>query len=133
MLMAKKQFPCGHRGQGQYCHRCAQEQRFLIDKEHDQKAHEEWMALFASDPVNLRKLDNKQLIDKVRNIIKEIHNGVSYTHYKGKRMRYDRDVISVPVNRDYRLVFHVIEKKLQVHKLMSHEEYNVKKPGEKNQ
>jgi len=131
--MAKKRFPCGHQGQGQYCHRCAQVQSSLIKKEQEQKAHETWVALFDADPVNLRKLDNRQLIDKTRAIIKDIHSGTSYTHYKGKRMRYDRNVISVPVNRDYRLVFHVIDGKLHVHKLMSHEEYNVKKPGEKNQ
>ncbi|MBK1640592.1 hypothetical protein CKO12_01595 [Chromatium okenii] len=130
--MAKKRFPCGHQGQGQYCHRCAQEQNQTAKQEQTQIAHQEWLALFESDPVNLRRLDNKQLIDKARKIINDIHAGVSYTHYKGKRMRYNRDIISVPVNRDYRLVFHTLEGKIQVYKLMSHEEYNVKKPGEKN-
>lgn len=127
--MSRKLFPCGHKGKGKYCHRCEQEKKLLIEKKNAQKEHEEWESLFERDPVDLRPLEKKVLVDKARDIIEKIYNGVQYLVFKGKRLRYDRNVVSIPINRDYRLIFHDIDGVLHVHKLMKHEDYNVTKPG----
>lgn len=138
--MAKKQFPCGHVGKGQYCHRCAQEQDQQEHLEHQKQAHAElrkqqkmaWEELFDTDPVDLRILQNRKLVEKARDIIRDLAKGGAYTDYKGKRMNHDRTVISVPVNRDFRLIYHQTEQGLELISLMGHEEYNVRKPGARN-
>lgn len=130
--MARKTFSCGHKGKGQYCHRCAQESELheqQIARKNDQLA---WKNSFNNDPVDLRKLiSTKRLVDKARKIIADIHNGRPYVRYRGKRLKFDRHIISVPLNRDWRLIFYESGGKIRCRELMSHEEYNVSKPGER--
>ncbi len=44
-------------------------------------------------------------------------------------MRYNRNIISIPINRDFRLILRRTEQGIVVEQLVSHEKYNVKKPG----
>jgi len=127
--MAKKTFPCGHKGKGQYCHRCAQEARQQQTKQQEQAEQQRWQQQFDHDPINLRRLSKRSLVEKARAIIAAIAAGRSYTEFRGKRLNHDRSVISVPVNRSYRLIYHETDRGLDLQSLMSHEEYNVKKPG----
>jgi len=88
-----------------------------------------WNDLFDDDPVDLRFLGKPALIKKARYIIARIEAGAPYTEFRGKRMQYDRTVISVPLNHDFRMIYHQNKSRLQLVDLMGHEQYNVKKPG----
>lgn len=127
--MAKKTFSCGHKGKGQYCHRCEQEK---LEKDKTQFQKQQWNDLFNEDPIDLKVLVNHKLIEKARKIIKSIHQGDCYTLFKGKRMKYDRNIISVPVNNDFRLIYKDLSSGLILQALLSHEEYNSRKPGNKS-
>jgi hypothetical protein len=141
VIVSKKVFPCGHKGKGQYCHRCEQEQKELIQKQQEQAVQQQallyqkeeaqrWKALFDQDTIDLRALaSQKLLVEKARDIIAAIEAGQSYTDFKGKRMRFDRDVISVPLGYDWRLIFYPINGRYVCQELLSHEDYNVRKPG----
>ncbi len=127
--MATKTFPCGHKGKGQYCHRCAQDQKDR-DKVQDARAEKQaWKEQFKHDVIDLTGLPNRSLVEKARLIIAGIESGAPYTQYKGKRMNFDRNVISIPLNHDFRLLYQQTNVGLVLTSLMSHEEYNVTKPG----
>ncbi len=129
--MAIKIFPCGHKGKGQYCHRCEQEKR---DRDKVQEARAEkqaWQEQFKNDVIDLSILPNRRLVEKARQIIADINAGTPYTAFKGKRMNFDRNIISVPLNHDFRLLYQQTDTGLTLTSVMSHEDYNVKKPGER--
>ncbi len=125
----KKTFPCGHKGMGQFCHTCHNEKKVQISKEKERQEKYAWNALFSKDVVDLSKLPNRKLVLKARDILEKIASGWPYQQLKGKQLNHDRQILSIPVNQDYRLLF----KRRQQHwlpiKLLSHEEYNTKKPG----
>ncbi|HQC72553.1 MAG TPA: hypothetical protein PLE42_07520 [Candidatus Competibacteraceae bacterium] len=129
--MARKAFPCGHKGRGQYCHRCVQEQRKQQEQEQVLQERQAWNELFKQDPIDLKILPARSLVEKARAIIEQIAQGAMYTAFKGKRMNHDRTVISIPLSRDYRLIYHETSTGYVPVSLMTHEAYNVKKPGEK--
>jgi hypothetical protein len=118
----KRTFPCGHKGRGQYCHRCAQEQEA-------QSRKQAWKDTFAQDPIDLRCLPNRTQVEKARTLLAEIAQGRPYTDFRGKRLNHDRTLISVPLGLDYRLLFQDTGSGLLPLACLSHEAYNVKKPG----
>jgi len=124
----KKLFPCGHKGSGQYCHRCAQD-KAATDKAAAEKAEARaqkgaWEASFAADPVDLRCLPDRALVVKAREILAAIAAGDDYTRFHGKRLSLDRQVVSVPVGHRYRLLFRDEGGGLRPFACMSHESYN---------
>ncbi len=124
----KKKFPCGHVGQGQYCHRCESKKKpKLGEKSAEEKSA--WKALFDEDVVDLRALPNQSTVLKARKILGEIEDGVPYTNYLGKRLNHDRTIISVPLTRHYRILFRDEGGTLTPMEVLSHEDYNTKKPG----
>jgi hypothetical protein len=129
-MMSKKLFPCGHSGKGQYCHRCKQDESVRADLASLRQNRTDWKQLFLDDVVDLRPLTHKRLVTKARAILLGIRQGHTHREYQGKRLRYDRNIVSIPVNHDYRLLLHFEGKQLVPHKLMSHEEYNIRRPGE---
>ncbi|MGD1901071.1 MAG: hypothetical protein ACFB9N_02395 [Geitlerinemataceae cyanobacterium] len=128
----KKTFPCGHKGYGQICHRCAEEaklkERAQEVKAQKKQAKQVWKKTFESDPIDLTGL-MPNLVVKARNIIHSLHDGQDYRDFGGKRLNYDRQVISIPLNRDYRMICHDIDGKPTPKSVVSHEEYNRTKPG----
>ncbi|HAC65078.1 MAG TPA: hypothetical protein DCF68_16505 [Cyanothece sp. UBA12306] len=125
MSRRKKSFPCGHKGYGQVCHRCAQVQVAWEEKKREKNA---WEAKFAKDPIDLRTLP-KNVVLKARKILKELANQTDYRQFHGKRLRHDRFVISIPVTRHYRLICRDNGHFLTPEAVISHEDYNVCKPG----
>ena len=125
MSRRKKKFPCGHRGYGQICHRCAQKQ---ADWEEKRQQKNEWEASFALDPIDLRELP-KNVVIKARQIIHGLQSQKNYREFHGKRLRHDRFVISIPVTRNYRLLCRDCGNFLTPEAVISHEDYNVCKPG----
>jgi hypothetical protein len=125
MSRRKKKFSCGHKGYGQICHHCAQQQADLNKK----RQHKlEWEATFAEDPIDLRNLP-KNVVIKSRRIIRQLQRQSDYRQFHGKRLRHDRFVISIPVTRNYRLICRDCGNLLIPEAVISHEDYNVIKPG----
>jgi len=131
MPKRRKTFPCGHRGFGQICHRCEQEKKQSEQKDHEREQKrlekQEWKRTFDDDPIDLRSLTPK-LVIKARSIITGLDQGQDYREFGGKRLNYDRQVISIPLNRDYRMICHDIDGKPTPQGVVSHEEYNRTKP-----
>ncbi|XFA73697.1 hypothetical protein RYO59_001946 [Thermosynechococcaceae cyanobacterium Okahandja] len=131
MPRRRKQFPCGHQGYGQVCHRCAQAQAVKaqedILRERARLERQEWQATFAADVIELQGLP-KTIVLKARQVIAELMAGTDYRQFKGKRLNHDRSVISIPLSYDYRLICHDVGDRIEPRSVLSHEDYNVKKP-----
>jgi hypothetical protein len=140
-----KTFPCGHRGKGQFCHRCAalesegatqpaqppqpqsSEPEGAKSEERLDKA--QWEATFEDDPIDLHHLPTKQLVLRAREILEAVGRGAPWHQFNGKRLQHDRNVVSVPLGRRYRLLFRTDEGSPKPVKVLSHEAYNGTKPG----
>jgi hypothetical protein len=127
--MPKKTFPCGHKGNGQFCHTCKQLEASQQEKAQSKAEKLQWKASFAEDPIDLRVLPRKKLVLKARSILESVREGESFQQLNGKRMNYNRKIISIPIDNDYRILFKEEKSGLIPFDLLSHEEYNVKKPG----
>ena len=132
MPRRRKTFPCGHRGYGQVCHRCAQKQVVsqkvaqTLAQRRQQKI--EWQATFEEDPIDLRDLP-KHVVMKARMILEGLEGSQNYTEFGGKRLRHNRFIISIPITRHYRMICRDAGNDLVPQKVLSHEDYNVCKPG----
>lgn len=121
----RKTFQCGHKGYGQICHRCLQEEK----DEHEQKVKKQgWRDSFDGDLIDLHSLPNYVVL-KARNIMNSLQDCHNYREFGGKRLRHDRFVISIPVTRNYRMLCIDRNGTLQPKQVISHEKYNVTKPG----
>lgn len=118
-------FQCGHKGYGQICHRCLQEEVDLNEKR-EQKRN--WHESFAFDPIDLKSLP-QHVVLKARNIISGLQDRRNYREFGGKRLRHNRMVISIPVTRNYRMLCFEEDGILQPKEVLSHEDYNICKPG----
>lgn len=135
--MARKTFPCGHSGKGQYCHRCHQEQQQAAKKaqarateiEEHRADKQAWEATFEADPINLRVLQTRERVTKARDLLQRLAAGNAYTALGGKRWESDRSIVSIPIGWGYRLVLRDEGSKLRPLKVMTHEDYNNLKPG----
>ncbi len=125
MPRRKKQFPCGHKGYGQLCHQCAQKKAVLEQK---RQLKNEWESTFADDPIDLRDLPIHVVV-KARTVIAALQQHKNYTEFGGKRLRHDRFVISIPITRNYRMLCRDCGTILIPQAVLSHEDYNVRKPG----
>lgn len=96
-----------------------------IDKRQEKQA---WQASFADDPIDLTALP-KHVVIKARQIIEGLQNRRNYTEFGGKRLRHNRLIISIPITRHYRLLCRDCGNMLRPETVLSHEDYNVCKPG----
>lgn len=148
--MSRKQtFPCGHTGKGRFCHRCENERRDSgedkpkpkgeanggapareLDKtELDKIDKETWRESFEADPIPLRHLPSKGLVQRARLILDEIQRGAPWHQFNGKRLQHDRTIVSVPLGRRYRILFRTDDGAPRPVEVLSHEAYNATKPG----
>lgn len=126
----KKAFPCGHRGKGQYCHRCAQEKEREAQEQLVRSEKRRWRESFENDSVDLRKIQqDERLVRKARDIIRGIEDGRPIADFQGKRLNHDRRIISIPVGRNHRLMYRDTDHGPVAVELLTHEEYNARKPG----
>ncbi len=84
-----------------------------------------------TDQVDLTRLPNNKIADKARSILNAIEAGEPFQNFHGERLKFDRTIISVPVNRDYRLIYDQTDEGLIPRKVISHEDYNATKPCER--
>jgi hypothetical protein len=121
----RKTFQCGHKGFGQICHRCLQEE----SQDRTQRAKKQnWRDSFDGDSIDLSSLP-AYVVLKARNIMNGLQTCQNYREFHGKRLRHDRSVISIPVTRNYRMLCLDLDGTLQPKQVISHGEYNVTKPG----
>lgn len=124
----KKPFPCGHTGKGMYCHRCAQESRnrqtTRAQQDQARRQQQAWQQTFADDQIDLHILPQRQLVMQARTILAEIRASANYHQFKEKPLRYNRQIISIPLSYDYRLLFRKTKDGLIPLRCDSHETYN---------
>lgn len=122
----KKTFQCGHTGKGSFCHRCATERRVDLLKQAAtqelKSIQEEKRKAAAEAGVDLAGMP-KQVINKSLEIINGLKQGVPYTQYFGKRL-VRRDMISIPIGRDYRMLCRDEAGGVTPLEVLSHEAYN---------
>lgn len=96
----------------------------------DRKRQEKqaWKESFANDPIDLTELP-KNVVLKARWIITGLQKKRDYRQFRGKRLRHNRFIISIPVTRDYRLLCRDCGSILEPQAVISHQDYNVCKPG----
>lgn len=125
-------FPCGHKGYGQVCHRCKQQHSIAEQKNQAivEKRNKklEWEATFEQDIIDLKGLPDYVVV-KARAILAGLNDQKSYRDFGGKRLRHNRFIISIPVTRNYRMICQDSGSLLVPQKVISHEDYNVCKPG----
>ncbi|MEQ8963563.1 MAG: hypothetical protein RLP02_37595 [Coleofasciculus sp. C2-GNP5-27] len=126
MARRKKTFPCGHKGYGQTCHRCEQENKA---REAKKQQKQEWESTFDNDPIDLKDLPTHVVV-KARVIIAGLKEQKNYRDFGGKRLRHNRGIVSIPVTRNYRMICDDGGNSLVPRAVLSHEDYNVDKPGE---
>lgn len=125
MSRRRKTFPCGHKGYGQTCHRCEQAQKTQEEK---RQQKQEWESTFAEDPIDLKHLPSHVVV-KAREIIAGLESHKNYREFGGKRLRHNRCIVSIPVTRNYRMICQDCGSFLLPQAVLSHEDYNVGKPG----
>jgi hypothetical protein len=141
-MSRKKTFPCGHSGKGRFCHRCqaAKNEQERTESngtngkargtEDDSKADKEaWRETFEGDPIPLAHLPNRGLVMRARLILTEIDKGAPWHQFNGKRLQHDRNVVSIPLGRRYRILFRTDDGAPKPVEVLSHEAYNGTKPG----
>jgi hypothetical protein len=142
-MSRKKTFPCGHSGKGRFCHRCqaAKEEQATTsevngkasvrtDEDAEAKADKEaWRETFEADPIPLTHLPSKNLVIRARMILDEIGKGAPWHQFNGKRLQHDRNVVSIPLGRRYRILFRTDDGAPKPVEVLSHEAYNGTKPG----
>lgn len=89
----------------------------------------EWEASFEADPIELHHLPTPKLVLRAREILEAIGHGAPWHQFNGKRLNHDRNVISVPLGRRYRILFRTNDGSPQPVEVLSHEAYNGTKPG----
>lgn len=119
MSRRKKRFPCGHKGYGHWCHRCVQ---VKVAWEQKKQEKNDWKDKLDKDPIDLRTLP-RNVVLKARKILKDLTNRKNHREFHGKRLRYDRFVISIPVTEHYRLICRDQANLLVPEAAISHEEY----------
>jgi hypothetical protein len=89
----------------------------------------EWEASFETDPIELHHLPTPKLVLRAREILEALAHGAPWHQFNGKRLNHDRNIISVPLGRRYRILFRTDEGSPQPVEVLSHEAYNGTKPG----
>ena len=132
MAKRKRIFPCGHKGYGKACHRCTQElaaqQHYVEELPEKQTKKQRREESFARDIIDLRGLPD-HVVTKARAIIAALGENKNYRDFGGKRLRHNRLIVSIPVTRNYRMLCEDCGTFLIPQKVLSHEDYNVSKPG----
>lgn len=126
-------FPCGHRGLGQACHRCAQQERDVAEAHAAEQAlradRAAWAATFDADVIDLRPLQLRSRVLRAREILRRVAAGETVTELGGRRRQLDREMIVIKLGMGYRLLLREIDGALRPVACMTHEAYNALKPG----
>jgi hypothetical protein len=64
------------------------------------------------------------VLAKAQKLIQKIERGVSYTTFRGKRLSCNRNMISIPVGRKWRMLARDSPEGIQIFAVVSHATYN---------
>ena len=64
------------------------------------------------------------VLAKARKLIQKMERGVPYWTFRGKRLACNRNQISIPVGRKWRMLARDSPQGIQVYAVLSHETYN---------
>ena len=81
-------------------------------------------AFFSRRGIDVHNGPPPYILEKARRIVLQLERGVPYWQLRGKRLRKDRSIISIPVGPRWRLVASVEAGKPQLQELVSHSNYN---------
>ncbi len=84
-----------------------------------------------TNTLNLSAIPNQKVAAKAHDILQQLSHGSGHHQVRGKRMHYDRSVISVPVGYRYRLLLLHQSGCYTAIDVMSHERYNKTKTLQK--
>lgn len=120
MTKRRKIFDCGHAGFGSFCHEC---QRRLSEEAKHQAKREQRRALYVCDQVDLTGLP-EEIARKAQQVITSLQKGKFPNHVSAKRFNSDRNIVSIRLNRRYRMVCQEQAGHLTPMRVLSHEDYN---------
>ena len=128
--MSIKRFECGHRGKGQYCHRCRQEsidkQKQIDRKQAQQVEREKWKDSFSMDQIDLKSIEApRSIIEHARHIITDLSKGISPFQLGGKKLKQRKGWLRIPIGRAYRMLCRETINGYRPESLLTHEQYNI--------
>jgi hypothetical protein len=121
----KRTFSCGHTGKGQFCHACAAAEKSRQNTKFERdEARAKKQRAAEDDRVDLSIVSHLSAVQRqAREILRKVSAGEHPFSLNGKPLRSCcGQVISVPVGRQYRLLFD--GPTLEPLQLLSHETYN---------
>lgn len=118
----RKPFSCGHRGRGQYCHRCRQELdaiRFRTVRRGARQELAERLGVAAGE-------FPERILRRAAVITQQIQaDGLPAMRALGAKKILSADgILSVPIGRRYRLLFAVNDDVPRYLELLTHEQYD---------
>lgn len=66
----------------------------------------------------------EHVLRKARRLIGSLEDGTPYWKLRGKRMAYDRTVVSIPIGRSWRILARDVAGRIVAEQVLSHEQYN---------
>jgi len=64
------------------------------------------------------------VLEKAKSIIEKIEGGEHFSNLRGKRLIWNRKIVSIPINPDYRIIAEETAGKLKITHVVSHSEYD---------
>lgn len=120
----RKQFACGHRGFGKYCHCCADRHALAQAKAATRKQRKQQrIKADEQDAIDLTHLP-QAILKKARTILAALQQGTQYWQLSGKRFVMMHNAIKIPVTHRYRLLCRDDGDRITPVKILSHEAYN---------
>lgn len=124
----RRQFSCGHRGKGKFCHRCAAENKQHAANETARKKLAETkqhlqQVMTESGLAGIEKVPFK-IAQQAIKVAEAIRSGAPIAKYKGKRLQVHRDTISIPIGHRWRLMCKDQNCQIEPIEIISHETYN---------
>lgn len=81
-------------------------------------------AFFSRRGIKVHNGPPPHILEKARLIVLQLEDGIPYWQLRGKRLRKDRSIISIPVGPRWRLVASLETGTPQLQELVSHSNYN---------
>lgn len=127
MPSRRRTFTCGHKGRGEYCHRCrSEEERFAQRLEKKSREKELYHTLQRECEESLEGIP-LHIVRKATQIWRSLQQKTPLVEFDAQRMEFDRRCISVRLSEDYRLLLREEkEGALRLVGVVSHEEYNAR-------
>lgn len=88
----------------------------------------EFKASFEQDVIDLRGFPN-EIVIRTREMLTQVAAKASIASLSGQRLNWNRNMISIPIGKHYRLICEDRNGQIVPKKLLSHEDYNAAHPG----